>query len=516
MWGMEAYYEKYGLQYNPFPAGPAEDLRLEELQVAGVGKFDIIISTFRQYSNLDNKKFRFIVSGPWGAGKSLALRFYAKLLRDNYGERVLDLQILPTPPNIKDIVSLLLMRINYLISRGKIQSIRQVFREYQKEIESAARKGDMSIIYRKFSEIFYKIIEEDNKIVYISFDQLESAINQMDQQTLGIFAEFLRNFSYLSEDIQRGFAVGIAAVDFAHERLSRWEAIKGIPTYWLTLLNDIDEVRELLKVYLKVARLPEDQMPDHVRDAIKENPVYPFTESALDELLKSGEGRPRYICRYARFALENAVKQDLPEVDAQQVLFVVKPEMRYWLTALNQEPRRDKKSLIQVLDRVFDEGKRFLRGFNYAIVARRIKKEIAEKLGIKIAAKTEEKYIKIPSDFLLIKDQNIIALVVHPGTISRKTIENLLELTNIKIEDKPISKIVILSMMGPTIGARQMLSLLGLKTDVRLRILKEDPEDLGRILALYLRLEGELPGYIRNEDDLVREINHVINIITET
>jgi len=146
----------YGLKYNPFPIGPAEDLSLSDLVVAKVGQNDIILSDFSRFKDLSNRKFRFIVTGPWGSGKSLISLYYAKILKEAYGDKLLLINIAPTPADIREIVQILIIKLQDNISRGVISSLKKSdISNAWKTMLSAIKNKEYSIVFNNlqiFSE----------------------------------------------------------------------------------------------------------------------------------------------------------------------------------------------------------------------------------------------------------------------------------------------------------------------------------------------------------------------------
>jgi len=506
----------YGLKDNPFPIGPAEDLNLADLIVARIEQYDTVISDFDKFKDLSNSKFRFIVTGPWGSGKSLMSLYYAKLLKETYGEKFLMLSIAPTPADVNEITRILFTKLQDFIDRGVIRSIKKSYlNDTRKSVLDALKKGSFSEAYHTLTNLFTTIIDEDDKVIYIRFDQLESAINQCkhDQDKMQQLAEFLRNFSFLGEELEKKFAVGIAVLDSAWAAFSKiWGSVEGIPIYKLSHLSQVEEVKLLLSTYLKKARLPFDELPEDIKARLEQNEVYPFTDDALETLLKVGEGRPRYICRYAHFALQRAAKSGFNEIGSEIIMLVVNPDYRYWLEALDKAPRRDRRFFIEIFTEIFENARKFIPGFEYSLVTKKMKKELAKNLGIEAPETSDGKFVKIPADWLIRKDDEIIAMKVSPRSFLPSEAEKLSGLAKVRVHEKEVSKVVILSLMDLPLSTLQLLSLLrvsGINVDVRK--FKEDPDNLGRLLALWLRLRGELPGYLIYEEKLKEEVNKVLH-----
>jgi len=360
-------------------------------------------------------------------------------------------------------------------------------------------------------------VEEESKIIYIRFDQLESAINQciQDKDAMRRLAEFLRNFSILGEELKRGLAVGMAILDAAWSIFSRsWGSIEGIPVYQLSHLSSLEDVEELILTYLKKARVPKNELPENIAEIIEQNKVYPFTVDALEELLKVSEGRPRYVCRYAHYALAKAVNVGLSEINAELITLIVKPEFKYWLQVISTEVRRDKKFLVSVLTDIFEKARKYFPQFKYSIVTKRMKKSLAEILGITAPATQDGKFVRIPADWLVSKDNEVIAIRIEPRLFNTRKAEELSYLTQVKVDEKNITKILIMTLMDVPLSAMQILSLLRLKgIDVEIRKLRDDPDSLGRILALWKKLRGELPGYLIYEEKLKDELHSILRDI---
>ncbi len=509
---------RFGLKFNPLPIVPAEDLSISMLKVARICDYDVIISDLTKFRELlDKQKFRFIVAGPWGVGKSLITLYFMKLLIEKYGEsKVLMVSISPTPGEVDEIVRLILMKVGDLIDLGRIRCIsKSELKGYREKILSSLSEGKLGILYHHLTGLFNRVVAEEGKIIYLRFDQLESAVQEIlgDQRRMRLLAEFLRNVSVLGDELTHGYATGMAILDSAWANLSKvWGSIEGLAFYKLAYITSVDDVRNLLRVYLEDARI--ENIPPELADKIKDNPVYPFTDDALEELLRVSEGRPRYICRYAHYALERAALMGIDEVTSDEVRLVVRPELKYWIESMTREPRRDKRTIQQVVTDILEYARKSLHEFEYSVISGRLNREFAKMLGIEGPQTSDGRYIRIPADWIVKFRNEYIALRYVRGPVARRDVETLCDLMKVRIRGNPISRVVIMTLIEPRISARQALGLLRLAgMDVELRIIKEDPEYVGRLLALWLRIRRELPGYLMRDEDLVSELKEGLKLL---
>lgn len=101
--------EPYGLKFNPFPRGEAEQYR-ENPEKLEIILFDLERQRLYNYAKeIDVSSISFAVVGPWGTGKSLFLIYFYKLLRQLYSIDKIKFAYIKAPTNVEDLAQESLM-----------------------------------------------------------------------------------------------------------------------------------------------------------------------------------------------------------------------------------------------------------------------------------------------------------------------------------------------------------------------------------------------------------------------
>ncbi len=309
------------MRFNPFPRGEAEQY-IDTPERLNIFLFDMERRRLCEYaSEVSNSSVSFVVTGGWGTGKSLFLLYFYRLLREKFGSDNVVLVYVKAPSSSYDILARI---YDFFAGKGLIKRSR---REMSRD--------DLLGVIRDVSA---RLVDE-GRVVYIAVDQLESVLecllSSSESGEVGRLAETLRGG--LSAMLGRRYALGVSAIDVYWRLFSEgWESIRGLDIITLRPLLR-EEAARFIESYLDIARDNEyiNGVPE-LREAIKNNPLYPFTMEAVNELWAYSRGVERYLCSWASKALDLVVEQNIPEIGVDLIRIAIDQRYEFYITAGNE------------------------------------------------------------------------------------------------------------------------------------------------------------------------------------
>lgn len=462
-------YNKLYLKENPFPRNEAEQYisKPEKLKIVLFDYERRLIENIA--SDIKNTTASFVVTGPWGTGKSLFLLYLYKKLIELYGKNNVRLIYVKAPESINDVLDRIMIQLD--LKTKKNMKPEEKIREIRGKINT--------------------LIEDKNKVIYIALDQLETfadkILNKPDETRK--LAELLR--SHLSTVAARKYILGISAIHVTWANLKeRWRSLEGITEINLRPLRR-EEVPLFIEKYLQDARLINKENL-HI---FEENPLFPFTAEAVDYISEASRGVQRTICALAHMSIEYAIKNNLDEIGVETVMVAEDPKKYIW-SSLNNQYKYSYFRAIKIINEII--GYYSLRSnSNIQFIS-------------KINNRTILIYDRINKKYVLI--------VYVPRKIDIKYLNGLIAFNKIKplrIADEEIvpDKVNIIIFVGKNqrydkiIPPKASLMLTKLADKVNYNVVHRDSIKVwGRLVALYAGIKNELYGYLESELEIRKEI----------
>ncbi len=484
-------YMKFGLKFNPFPRGEAEQYR-DKPEKLEVFLFEAEKNKLHNFSKeISFTSVSFVVLGSWGTGKTLFLLYFYKLLRKLYGRDKVELIYIKAPRNSSEIINRI---YNYFINKKLVK------RETRRSLSEEEKINNIANTIEKLAE--------EEQIVYIAIDQLEEVFRyaryslkpEESASELLRLAETLRG--RLSAIASKRYAMGISCIDVEWYDFSEsWPSLKGLEQLRLRPLQR-HEVPEFVYKYLETARDKDfieasPELSKHIQD----NPYYPFTLEALEVLWNYSAGVQRYICSWAGTALEEvSAEKQVMNIDADIIRLVVDPRYEIYYTAYNDIYPYHHTRLMPLLREILawiestypDLGVYYIGPSNNALL-------------------------------VMVKDK-ILALINYSRPLTKNDIpyidKILSEGLDIEGEKVKPDKVMILIWVPRSIPASKIMD-----TVVKLYILKHRDKILvkkldrdtyhvwGRLAAYYAMIMGMLPLYLVTDKEKRKEAEELLKLL---
>lgn len=481
-------YEKFGLRYNPFPRGEAEQY-LNTPEKLNIVLFEDIKRRLKRYAeSIKTSTVSFAVMGPWGTGKTLSLIYFYKLLRELYGKD-------------EDTVKMI-----YIKAAKDVNELLKRIAE-QLEVKIHKKRPELDEIISLIREKIYER-SKNNKFTYIAIDQLEETyrnIIEQDPTKLAELAEVIRG--RLSALVPSRYALGLAIIHTAWmDLVSRWPSLSGIEKISLRPLADYMEVSEFVSEYLSMARDEKLVKDNGLIEIVKERPYYPFTEDAILELYNLSAGVQRTLCEVASKALDKAAAEDIDTIDS--ILIRMSMDFKTYLR-----------------DRAIKEIYPF-HHMRVPIVIREILAYISDKyyeqfkmFWIGPVNNSRDMFL------IMLNDKNIVISCISKQNITQndiieKVIKPLKEGVYINGNKVTVDKVILLVVIPSSIlysrlmEASARILLAQHRGKVSIVFINSDSVDQwGRLVAFYLAIIGELKSYITSRNDEIEEIKDILKIL---
>ena len=477
--------ERYGLSFNPFPRGEAEQYRGDPDRL-DIILFDAEKEKLRSFAKeLDKTVASFAVVGPWGTGKSLFLIYFYKLLRNMYGADKVYFVYVKAPSNVEDMLTRICSELKIPIPKKF---------SYNDVVEAIRQR--------------VKELVESGYIVYIAVDQLEETyrnIMQLEERLVpNLVAQLVETIrGKLSAMVDKRYALGIAVIDTVWQELTtRWQSLAGIDTLRLRTLEQ-EEIGIFVMRYLEKARSQEIIKEQGLEEVVRNNPLHPFTDDAIAELYKMSRGVQRNICSWAYDLLEKS-KDKFDKIDSFVIRLLI-----------------DKKAYLR--QRVVEEILPY-----HPMRVPMVVREVLSYIGLQHGSKYGIMWIG-PIDkntFLLnVKGKNTALFCIAKQHIDLDDIEPLLRylqegaaIGNEKVSIDNAIMLQVVSRQGVSysklIGTQANLQLAKFSARLRHKILDKDSlEEWGRLTAFYLYIKRELMGYITSDSDEDAEVREIIKLV---
>ncbi|AIF69286.1 ATPase [Palaeococcus pacificus DY20341] len=342
-------YEIYGISKNPFAELASEGIRdVESIHV--YQEVDMKLSMALSEVLGNKTSIAFSIVGPLGMGKTQRLKSLAKSIEENNGKAIY------VKVDTNDILK---------ITRDIFNAFKPPKSKTAIFLENLSKKLGFidqlekmltSVDEYKSRDIAELLTKEMSKYPHsaLLLDELENMQTAREQEKIQFF-EMLRHFI---SNMPPGCIFVFACVPEAYE-----EYTKLFPAFFMRLHYEfklrpmsIDETFELVKKRLNGVR---------IRDT--DDPIYPFTEKAIELIHSLGKGNPRQILRLLHFVLNEASKHKFDPIDD------------YVVTTILEEP----KSLEEYLTRIPDDYKELVEAIvfkfkggpvSYIQIAKEVKK----------------------------------------------------------------------------------------------------------------------------------------------
>lgn len=342
-------YEIYGLSKNPFSELASEGITdVESIHV--YQEIDMKLSMALSEVVGNKSSVAFSVVGPLGMGKTQRLKSLAKSINDNGGKAIY------VKVDTNDILK---------ITRDIFNSFKPPKSKTGIFLENLSKKlGFVDQLEKmltstneyKSRDVAELLTKEMGKHPYsaLLLDELENMMTAREDEKIQFF-EMLRHFI---SNMPPGCIFAFACIPEAYEDYS-----KVFPAFFMRLHYEfklrpmsLDEVFELVKKRLNRVR---------IRDT--DDPIYPFTEKAIELIHTLGKGNPRQILRLLHYVLSEASKHKFDPID------------EYVVTTILEEPKsleeyfaripEDYRDLVKVIVEKFGGGP-----ISYIQVAKELKK----------------------------------------------------------------------------------------------------------------------------------------------
>jgi len=159
------------------------------------------------------------------------------------------------------------------------------------------------------------------KHVFVFLDQIENVIRSGTRAKLSKETARYRDYAMEIQPSADSTVFVITLHPTAGERISQFWQEARLPDFDYTLpinrncvviLDELseDEGKKLIETYLRHFRLP---------DFSSDNTFYPFTEEAIEELVRKMRGHPSWTIRNANLLLDIAAERNLSDIDIEFV-----------------------------------------------------------------------------------------------------------------------------------------------------------------------------------------------------
>ncbi|WP_048151321.1 P-loop NTPase family protein [Palaeococcus ferrophilus] len=342
-------YEIYGLSKNPFAELASEGITdVESIHV--YQEIDMKLSMALSEVVGNKSSVAFSIVGPLGMGKTQRLKSLAKAINDNGGKAIY------VKVDTNDILK---------ITRDIFNSFKPPKSKTGIFLENLSKKlGFVDQLEKmltstdeyKSRDVAELLTKEMGKHPYsaLLLDELENMMSAREDEKIQFF-EMLRHFI---SNMPPGCIFAFACIPEAYEDYS-----KIFPAFFMRLHYEfklrpmsLEEAFELVKKRLNRVR---------IRDT--DDPIYPFTEKAIELIHTLGKGNPRQILRLLHYVLSEASKHKFDPID------------EYVVTTILEEPKsleeyfarvpEDYRDLVKVIVEKFGGGP-----ISYIQVAKELKK----------------------------------------------------------------------------------------------------------------------------------------------
>jgi len=311
-------YEIYGLSKNPFAELASEGIKdVESIHV--YQEVDMKLSMAISEVLGDKSSIAFSIVGPLGMGKTQRLKSLAKAIEENNGKAIYvkvdtndilkitkDIFNAFKPPKSKTAIFLenLSKRLGFIDQLDKMLT---------------------SVDEYKSRDIAELLSKEMAKYPHsaLLLDELENMQTARESEKIQFF-EMLRHFI---SNMPRGCIFAFACIPEVYE-----DYTEIFPAFFMRLHYEfklrsmsVDETFELVKKRLNRVR---------IRDT--DDPLYPFTEKAIELIHNLGKGNPRQILRLLHFVLNEASKHKFDPIDD------------YVVTTILEEPKNLEEYLTRI------------------------------------------------------------------------------------------------------------------------------------------------------------------------
>jgi Cdc6-like AAA superfamily ATPase len=520
-------YLRLGLCYNPFPDTGAEAFktRLDELITASLP------SNKRVYQNLEGlakqievRSTAFVVYGGWGYGKTHALLYVARKLKEYYaGRNLLVVYIEPTP----------------LRSEGEFYG--EVATRLNEAVEELGESG-----LEHFNECDQlgclinglKELRNRGYLIYLALDQFERDVEPLlssgRSDEVARIAQMVETFARtLSSELGTGILIGIGSYYSVWLELERHMAAGYFVAFELRPLI-ISDIEEIIKNYINAANLNKNELlemglshreVEYIEAMRLKNNLYPFERSAVDALYQicreGGSCTPRTVCTYARLALERAASSEYGDVQvvtrahvyasARSEYVVWDKELQAWL----QKPNW--RGIVSAIRTILSKASELEL---IDLLPENVLEEHAHLVGAR-------KGYQLRSTEFLVGLRGEKLVVVSPKYSSRVNYKDIIEYLQraIYLKDEvgfQIGKLILITLTDLDPKARQWLSVARQKNIVVDPVkIEVSPGELGRILyAANMIREGkiwELEQAVRKsvKEELREILNRILRVISE-
>ena len=354
--------QQFGLSPSPFSLTPDADIRFwAGLPESKRALEDVILSV--RNDDVGSSEF-VILNGAFGAGKSHALRYFAKKARESDGISIYLEDILATP---KPTFSALAERLTHSIGREVSQRLTTAVQDTIRQCREATNAqqpvavDDQAIIRRFVSEA-----DQDTASHILSYSEIPSLINKSDYDVVRRLSSVLRlstsrigesepafQAAYLFLDEIESLADQTAAVQIAFFASLR-SLINALPEHFALVLSfsmptgvlesyippyiwermtrpiieiaqlSVEEATQFVEEYLACIRPDNDYIPPQ--------PFYPFAHEALLTIFEQETSLvPHRILNHLRRVWERAARHELLQEgeeisreDAERILEAVR------------------------------------------------------------------------------------------------------------------------------------------------------------------------------------------------
>jgi hypothetical protein len=337
-------YSRYNLKANPFPYTPVpnDDPEIFVGQDRVLERLTEIISTCYTSGSSGNA----VIIGPYGSGKSHAMKYLRKIIRTHNFETRNELFVC------------------YISSLG--QSFLNIYQEFMEQLghksfTEAVQNYDMKDTPYNILTIIQNLLDEDNALDawrWILGEKLESSARSQLGISRNIDEMLALNLFQITLKcmMQNGVKLVCLLIDeletvnelYPYQRQSLFNNLRrmidentmGLCTIFSCTPNGWDEImgrslaltRRVSRNIIYMNRLSRDDTRQVIEEHMKnyrlydvtENTLYPFTDDSLETLYEVSQGNIGELVKYCNQIIDSAMDQGLPQITSSDITMVLK------------------------------------------------------------------------------------------------------------------------------------------------------------------------------------------------